>query len=242
MCLQADDMNTNGPPSSRAPVRPFQGGGRSAWRVLIAAALLSSAPAHADPRAGAALAQQGAAGAPACVACHGAHGEGQAAAGFPRLAGQPQAYLLKQLQDFASGQRKSPQMEPIARALGTRQRRDAAEYYATLPARSAEAAALAPPSPAGLGARLATRGNWDKGLPACFACHGRDGTGITPHFPALSGQPSAYTRAQLKAWQAGTRRNDPQGLMKSVADRMTDAEIDAVSLYLENPASGERRP
>ena len=91
--------------------------------------------AQADPRGGAALAQQGGAGIPACIACHGARGEGLAAAGFPRLAGQPQAYLLKQLQDFSTGKRKNDQMEPIARALSAPQKSDAADYYASLPPR-----------------------------------------------------------------------------------------------------------
>lgn len=224
-----------------SPPRHAPRGGLPAWIVLIACASLGSGPAHADRLSGAALAQQGGAGITACVACHGARGEGQAAAGFPRLAGQSQAYLLKQLQAFANGERKNPQMEPIARALNAQQMRNAADYYASLPGWKAEANPSASPPQSLLGSSLAIRGNWDKGIPACFACHGRDGAGIPPHFPAVAGQPSTYTLAQLRAWQAGTRGNDPQGLMKSVADKMTDAEIDAVSLYLENPSFSARR-
>jgi cytochrome c553 len=208
--------------------------------ALIACAGLGPNPVRADSRAGAALAQQGAPGVSACVACHGAHGEGQAATGFPRLAGQPQAYLLKQLQAFADGKRKNPMMEPIAHALSAPQMRDLADHYAGLPGWSAPAKTSAPDPATAPGPRLATTGNWDKDIPACFACHGPDGAGIPPHFPAISGLPRAYTRTQLKAWQTGTRSNDPQGLMKSVADRMTDADIEAVSLYLENPAATVR--
>lgn len=209
--------------------------------VLIACASMGPGAAHADRLAGAALAQQGGPGIAACVACHGARGEGQTAAGFPRLAGQPQAYLLKQLQEFSNGKRNNPQMEPIARALSAQQRDDAADYYASLPGWKADAKAAASSPHSLLASRLAIRGNWNKEIPACFACHGPDGAGIPPHFPALTGQPSAYTRAQLKAWQAGTRSNDPQGLMKAVADKMTDAEIDAISLYLEQPSFSGRR-
>jgi len=208
--------------------------------ALIACAGLGLNPVHADSRAGAALAQQGGPGISACVSCHGARGEGQAATGFPRLAGQPQAYLLKQLQAFAEGTRKNPVMEPIARALNAQQMRDLADHYAGLPGWSAPSKAGTSDPAAAPGPRLATAGNWDKGIPACFACHGPDGAGIPPHFPAITGQPRAYTRTQLKAWQAGTRSNDPQGLMKSVADRMTDADIEAVSLYLEHPAATGR--
>lgn len=209
--------------------------------VLIAWASLGPGAAHADRLAGAALTQQGGPGITACVACHGARGEGQAAAGFPRLAGQPKAYLFKQLQDFSNGKRKNPQMEPVARALSEQQRGDAADYYASLPGWKADAKSTASSPPSLLGSRLAIRGNWNKEIPACFACHGPDGAGTPPHFPALTGQPSAYTRAQLKAWQSGTRSNDPQGLMKAVADKMTDAEIDAISLYLEHPSFSGRR-
>lgn len=232
--------------TSRPPQRPVfslyrhsAAGRLTAWALLIAGANLASA-AHADRIAGAALARQGAAGVTACMACHGAQGEGQAAAGFPRLAGQGRPYLLKQLQDFASGQRKNPQMEPIARALSAQQMRDVSDHYASLPGWKPESRPGAA-SQSTRGARLAKSGNWDAGIPACFACHGPDGAGIPPHFPALTGQPNAYTRAQLKAWQAGTRGNDPQGLMKSVADKMSDAEIDAISKYLETPSFYGRR-
>lgn len=208
--------------------------------VLVACVVLGLSPAHADRRAGAALAQQGGPGISACGSCHGARGEGQAASGFPRLAGQPQAYLTKQLRAFAEGARKNPVMEPIARALSAQQMRDLADHYGGLPGWRGTAETGAPGPAAGLGPRLATAGDWDRDIPACFACHGPGGAGIAPHFPALAGQPRAYTRSQLKAWQAGTRSNDPQGLMKSVADRMTDADIEAVSQYLEDPGAPGR--
>ena len=70
-------------------------------------------------------------------------------------------------------------------------------------------------------------------MPACFACHGEKGVGVAPSFPALAGQNAAYTAKQLNAWKAGTRTNDPQGLMKAVADKMTPEEITAVTAYFE---------
>ncbi|MDO9468441.1 MAG: c-type cytochrome [Thiobacillus sp.] len=236
-------------PAMKTRVFLSSNGTSRAWTRIVAIGIVGFAcaglglnPARADTRGGATLAQQGGPGITACVSCHGARGEGQSATGFPRLAGQPQAYLLKQLQAFAESKRKNPLMEPIARALSAQQMRDLADYYAGLPGwpMPAKQSGTSDP-PVAPGPRLATTGNWDKGIPACFACHGPDGAGIPPHFPAITGQPSAYTRTQLKAWQAGTRGNDPQGLMKSVADRMTDADIDAVSRYLENPAATGRR-
>jgi len=192
--------------------------------------------AHADGLAGATLAQKGNRGTPACMTCHGAQGEGQAAAGFPRLAGQSQAYLLKQLQAFAGGERKNPVMAPIARSLSAAQMRDAADYYAGLPGWKQAGAPHTPSAQYAQGLKIATEGDWTKEMPACFACHGIAGEGVPPHFPALAGQPMAYTQTQLNAWRAAQRTNDPLGLMQAVAEKMSDAEIAAVSRYLENPS------
>ena len=214
--------------------------------LVVGGMLLLIAAAHADDaNPGASIATRGVGTAPACASCHGATGQGQAAAGFPRLAGQGRAYLVKQLRDFARGQRNNPVMKPIAASLSEAQIEQVAVYYASLPAwhPSALEAATRPPA-AGKqaasaadksGYALAARGDWNNGLPACFACHGQMGRGIAPNFPSLAGQPAAYTRAQMDAWQRGQRQNDPQGLMQAVARKMSEADIAAVSMYFENP-------
>ncbi len=190
---------------------------------------------HADVKAGEAIAKSGAGNISACMQCHGPNGEGQAAAGFPRLAGQNRDYLLKQLKDFKAKLRTSPLMSPIANALSPAQMSDVADYYAGLPPWKPG------PGPAPIsaqttqGAQLAQHGNWDKGMPACFACHGANGAGIPPHFPSVAGQNAAYISSQLNGWKAGTRINDPEGLMKAVADKLSPEDITAVSAYLANP-------
>ena len=52
-----------------------------------------------------------------CITCHGTDGKGMAAAGFPRLAGLPEAYIAKQLADFKAGRRENAVMQPIAQSL-----------------------------------------------------------------------------------------------------------------------------
>jgi cytochrome c553 len=204
---------------------------------------LISAYARADTRVGEALALNGAGAIPACASCHGTTGEGSATAGFPRLAGQGEAYLVKQLQDYAKQQRSNATMQPIAARLSAQQILDVATYYASLPgwhpsalkqAISASSSAQ-PETQQTAGYTLAQRGNWNNGVPACFACHGTLGSGVAPHFPAIAGQPAGYTRTQMDAWQRGQRNNDPQGLMQSVARKMSETEIAAVSAYFENP-------
>lgn len=200
--------------------------------------LLMSIPAsasYADTPGGAAIAKNGTGTATACMQCHGANGEGQAAAGFPRLAGQGRDYLVKQLTDFKAKTRINPVMQAIANTLTVAQINDVSDYYASLPGWKPVAGSVPETAQIAHGAQLAHRGNWVMGMPACFACHGENGAGIAPHFPALAGQGASYTATQLKNWQAGTRSNDPQGLMKAVADKLSADDISALSAYLENP-------
>lgn len=75
-------------------------------------------------------------------------------------------------------------------------------------------------------------------MPACVSCHGPGGKGIGAVFPALAGQHASYIKAQLEAWKNGTRRNDPNNLMKVVADRLTDEEVQAVSEYFATLPAG----
>lgn len=205
---------------------------RLARGTLLAASALAACPAlGADADA---LARKGGASFPPCAQCHGAHGEGQADGGFPRLAGQVQAYLAKQLEDFRAGRRSNPVMGPIAKALDPGAVQALSAYYSRLRLESAPGADATPAGgSAPRAARLVHKGNWDENVPACFACHGENGAGIPPHFPAIAGQRREYTAKQIRDWKAGARGNDPQGLMKAVSSRLTDAEIDAVAAYLE---------
>lgn len=170
-------------------------------------------------------------GAAACIACHGQDGAGQPAAGFPRLAGMNADHLAKQLHDMKQGLRSNPVMQPIARALSDADIAATARFYAALPVPPAMG-----PAPSGdvlnRGKQLARIGNWSKGVPACFQCHGDQGQGVAPHFPAIAPQSATYLVNQLHDWKSGSRRNDPQGLMKSVADRLSEADMTAVAAYL----------
>lgn len=226
---------------------------RAAWLSVSAVGLLlaGGASAGTPPAAapdGATIARQGNGhGVAPCAACHNANGGGQPAAGFPRLAGLPAAYLRKQLDDFAGGARDNATMKPVAAGLSEAERVALAGYYSRLPVPSA-----APPATAmdakqkALAETLATRGHWSKGLPGCAQCHGPDGVGVGDHFPPLLGQSAVYISNQLHAWQKGTRHNDPLQLMQTVAGKLGEADIAAVSAwYAAQPvaaAAGEHQP
>jgi len=97
-----------------------------------------------------------------------------------------------------------------------------------------------------LGQKIYRSGNAETGLPACIACHGPAGKGMSSAgFPALSGQHSQYTAAQLMAFRAEgrgdhgkvkRRSNDgaegSAAMMQDVAAKMSDDEIEAVSSYI----------
>lgn len=173
----------------------------------------------------------------ACMSCHGPDGLGLAAAGFPRLAGLPAAYLSKQLKDFRDGRRQQPIMQPLAKALTD----------AEISAVSATLAAMPAPATPDLRRQqmatdpvqgLALYGDWSRGIPGCVQCHGPGGVGVGEHFPPLAHQPATYLAGQLNAWRDGSRNNDPNQLMVGIAKALTDEEVKAVADYF---ASGARQ-
>lgn len=170
-------------------------------------------------------------GALACASCHGIDGAGIAQARYPALAAMPGAYIVKQLEDFKSGTRNNTTMREIAAGMNAQEMLAAANYYAALP-RPKGKAVQASASDFERGSRLSVNGAWDRDLPACFKCHGQNGTGIAPYFPPLAGQHAGYIVQQLQDWRAGRRKNDAIGLMKAVADRLNDEDIRALGEYL----------
>jgi cytochrome c553 len=172
-----------------------------------------------------------AAAAPPCDACHGAHGEGMAAAHVPRLAGQAADYLQKQLDDYASGTRDNPIMANFAKALSEQRRVDFAARYASMSAPYIAQTASPDAMKLARGHQLAYQGDETKRVQACNGCHGPDGVGVAHTAPYLAGQSAEYLESALKAFRDGTRKNDAGQLMRSVAQRLDDADIAAVAGY-----------
>jgi cytochrome c553 len=194
------------------------------------AAALAASPAAAQPDAAtagdAARGQTIAAG--VCAACHGGDGNSPIGAN-PNLAAQHAEYLVKQLQNYKSGERNNPIMTAIAATLSDADARDVAAYYAAQGSRPgfARDARLA-----SAGRALYRGGNSASGVAACSGCHSPNGAGIPVQYPRLKGQHGEYTAAQLRAFRSGERANDPASMMRGVAARMSDAEIAAVAEYI----------
>lgn len=173
----------------------------------------------------------------ACVACHGQAGNSTMPS-FPKLAGQGERYLVKQLADIKSGARKAEAMTAIAANLSEQDMADLAAYFAK------QTATLGgvKKDQLELGQQVYRAGIAEKGVTACAACHGANGLGLaSAGFPSLSGQHEAYTATQLKAFRAAGR-GDKEGIkrendgdaqiMRKIAAQLSDTEIDALANYI----------
>lgn len=192
--------------------------------ALIAIAALSLpvvAAAKGDPAKGQALAG-------ACAACHGIDGNSVLSTN-PNLAGQHAEYIAKQLAEFKSGARANPIMAGMAAGLTPEAMADLGAYFRSQKVRTPGTKNR---DLAAQGRRLYRGGDTTRGLPACSACHSPTGAGMASQYPRVGGQHSDYSVAQLKAFRAGERANDAASMMRTVAAKLTDAEISALAEYL----------
>lgn len=165
-----------------------------------------------------------------CGACHGPDGNSLVPI-FPKLAGQGEGYLLKELLDIQAGRRAVPEMTGQLTSLAPQDLADIAAFYAGQTAN----AGVTDPALAAQGAALYHGGRLEAGLPACSACHGPNGAGLAAAgFPQLSGQQAAYTLKQLTNFRSGARNNDGDAMiMRTVAGKLTDSDIAALAAYIQ---------
>jgi cytochrome c553 len=200
--------------------------------ALVAAGLLWAAPAASQDAAKPDLAKGEQLAKQVCAACHGADGNSIAPAN-PKIAGQHSDYLYKQLGNFkAQGGKKAARenalMAGMVASLSDSDMRALAAYYA---AQALKPAAASDKDLAARGQKIWRGGIAEKSVAACAGCHGPDGAGIPGRYPRLAGQYAEYVEAQLKLFRAGGRANDPNGMMRGVAARMSDEDIKAVAEY-----------
>lgn len=208
---------------------------------ISACVFMLATAANAEPQGQKIYTQGGASpAAMACGTCHGANGMGTDSAGFPRLAGLPQGYLVKQLEDFRSGKRANAVMQPIALALEEAEGKAVASYLGALDIAARSVAPDPAGGPGSAAEKLVKQGDWSRNIPACVACHGVGNRGVGESFPPLVGQSGAYIATQLNAWRSGTRKNDPNDLMSHIARSLSDTEIKDLSAYFAS-LSGEAK-
>jgi cytochrome c553 len=201
--------------------------GFAAALALVSAGLaFAQAPAKPDLKRGEQIATQ------VCASCHGVDGNSGSPAN-PKLAGQHSEYLYKQLTNFKvkAGAREAERVNPImgafATALSDADMRSVAAHYAS---QKYKPAAAKNKDAVELGQRIYRAGIADKGVPSCAGCHSPNGAGIPAQYARIGGQYGEYTESQLIGFRQGVRKNSAQ--MTSIASRMSDQEIKAVSDYI----------
>ena len=169
-----------------------------------------------------------------CDHCHGAEGF-SAVASIPNLAGMNKLAIWKQLEDFRTHKRLSHAMDPIAESLSPRDEADVVAYYARLPVFSDPQdnrvfpQSRPEPGSAAIASRLVSFGDGERGIPPCQACHGP--VAYRPGVPSLATQNAAYVLKQLEAFADGTRANDINMPMRTIAGLLTEDEKLALSEY-----------
>jgi cbb3-type cytochrome c oxidase subunit III len=197
---------------------------------VVASAMLFATSVMADEAKGPAkpdLAKGAAISATVCGACHTADGS-RGIPTNPILQGQHADYLVKQLTEFKSGKRDNAIMKAMASGLSEDDMRNVAAFYASKAAKPGQSKVK---STVDLGQKIWRGGIAGKSVPACAGCHGPAGAGIPAQYPRLGGQHAEYVSAELNMFRGGQRTNSTQ--MTTIAARMSDAEIAAVSDYVE---------
>jgi cytochrome c553 len=166
-----------------------------------------------------------------CAACHGADGN-SVTPDWPMLAGQHASYLVRQLRAFKNGERTDVTMKPFADMLSEQDMLDVAAYFeAQTPTPKG-----ADPALVNLGQQIYRGGVAERGIAACIACHGPDGSGNPlAAYPRVSGQHAAYVTKQLNAYASGDRRSDVEfnQMMRNVAGLLFEDEIRALASYVQ---------
>lgn len=165
-----------------------------------------------------------------CAGCHGADGN-SVNPEWPKLAGQNEGYVVKQLTYFKDGERVNETMKGIASNLSEQDREDLAAYFSSQKVQPG----AADPSLVDFGQKIYRSGNASSGVAPCMGCHGPNGAGNpAANYPALRGQNAQYVENQLRGFASGQRHNEnAKKIMQILASRMTDREIRAVASYIQ---------
>jgi cbb3-type cytochrome c oxidase subunit III len=165
-----------------------------------------------------------------CGACHGVDGNSPAP-NFPKLAGQGERYLLKQLHDIKSGNRQVVEMTGLLNNLSDQDMADIAAYFAS----QKMSVGAADPKLVERGEALFRGGKLEEGMPACTGCHSPNGAGLAAAgYPHLGGQHAQYVAKQLTDFREGNRTNDGDAMiMRSIAAKLSNKDIEAVSSYIQ---------
>lgn len=203
---------------------------------LVTAALFSATTAFASDtpeaiklRVGAGNPVTGKAKSQLCQGCHGVTGLSVEDL-IPNLAGQYSAYLIKQVKNFRSFERKHQIMNAMATTISDEELLDVSAYFASQKQMKGNGKGESQ-----IAKNLFLKGDAARNIQACVTCHGENGKGKSPDvgtFPVIGGQHKAYLVMQLNNWRAGERANSEGNVMNTITKSLTDAEIEALAEYI----------
>jgi len=179
-----------------------------------------------------------------CVSCHGANGEGNKALNAPKIAGLPDWYVERQLNNFKSGIRGvnakdvyGQQMRPMAMTLVNDEAvRNVTAYLASLKGVSSTKPPVAAKSSKAV--TVVTTPVSEPLYAPCASCHGSEGEGNQKlGAPRLAGQQGWYIERQLRNWRDGIRGTHAEDLygmqMRPMAMTLSnDAAISKVASFI----------
>ena len=175
-------------------------------------------------------AEKGKALSASCAACHGADGNSTNPE-WPKLAGQSESYLIKQLNEYRNDKRKNAVMGSMAKAIDSDE--DVLHIAAYFASQTAKPGVAKNQKIVSEGESIYRGGIVDAGVAACSACHGPTGSGNpAAKFPRVSGQHAKYAVMQLEAFKSGERNNDTGKMMRNMSKKMSTAQMEAVSQYM----------
>ena len=163
-----------------------------------------------------------------CNGCHGEDGNSPDSA-IPKLAGQYGMYITKQVKNYHTGLLTNPMMASMAATVSDDDLNDISAYYASQTMMKGSA-----PSSNKLGKKLFENDDMSRMMVRCSSCHGKTGKGLTPEnpvYPVIGGQHRDYLFAQLLNFRKGARNNSPGGMMNTIVQHLTDAELEALAEY-----------
>ena len=210
----------------------------AAGTAATPASAASAPTAEAAVKPGDATAGQ--AKAAVCGACHGLDGNSSDAQ-YPKLAGQSEQYIVRQLTDFKAGTRQNPIMLGMATPLSEQDMHDIGAYFSS----KTPLPGVADQALVEHGETLFRQGDTKRDIPACMACHSVDGRGNPgAMYPQLTSQHAQYIQATLKSWHDGTTWGDDAHaqIMPSIAQKLDADDIAALASYIEGLHSTDNQP
>ena len=170
-----------------------------------------------------------------CQECHGLDGNGQgpatgAAGKFAKLAGQSPDYMVKQIREFRSGERKHDLMLIMAKSIDDTDAADIAAYFASQKKMQGDGS-----GDNAVAKTIFNAGDPSRNIVACVGCHGTNGKGLDaaqPLIPVIGGQEWHYLEKQLLDWRSGERKNSAGAIMNTITKQLTDDEIRLLTDYI----------